>query len=376
MRIIFRTPLCDLLGIGYPIIQSGMGSVAGVALAVAVSEAGGLGIIGGAVMDVDELRAAIFDVKARTSRPFGVNLLLPHDLRPPVSSQDITDETITAVHSALNPIRQRLGLPTITSRPPAPVDNVQDKIELILKESVPIFSIGLGNPERELVERFHQRGSKVIAMVTDAEDARAVEASGVDAVVAQGAEAGGHRSHFVKPESATSKDAGTFTLVPEVADAISIPVIAAGGITDGRGLVAALALGAQGVMMGSRFVTARESIAPEFYKKAVVEADSSMTTLTDALSGRYARVLRNKYTDHYAQTGAPTLPLFWQTNAAQDIFDLARERGDADYYPLWAGQGVGNIQDYPSAEELMARIVREAHALLDTRMAQQVRLSD
>jgi nitronate monooxygenase len=375
MKIVFRTALCDLLGIEYPIIQSGMGSVAGASLAVAVSEAGGLGIIGGAVMEVDELRAAIREGKSRTDRPFGVNLLLPHDLRPPASSQDITDKTITAVQTALNPIRERLGLPTVKSRPLAPGDTVQEKIEVILGERVPVFSIGLGNPERALVETFHQDGSKVIAMVTDAEDARAIEASGVDAVVAQGAEAGGHRSHFVKPESPASKDTGTLTLVPEIANAVSIPVIAAGGITDGRGVVAALALGAQGVMMGSRFVTCRESIAPQFYKEAVVDADGSGTILTDALSGRYARVLRNKYTDQYAQTGAPTLPLFWQTSAAQDIFDLARERGDSDYYPLWAGQGVGNIQDYPSAQELMARIVREAQAALDT-LAQQISFKD
>lgn len=375
MRNIFRTPLCDLLGMEYPIIQSGMGSVAGAALTAAVSNAGGLGIIGGAVMGVDELRAVIHEVKAATNRPFGVNLLLPHDLCPPVPAQDISLETIRDVQCALNLIRARLGLPEITSRPLAPADTVQEKIALILEENVPVFSIGLGNPGPELVETFHRRGIKVIAMVTNADDAGAVEASGVDAVVAQGAEAGGHRSHFEKPESPLSKDTGTITLIPEVVKAVKIPVIAAGGITDGGGLVAAIVLGAQGVMIGSRFITTQESIAPQLYKKAVVDAASDGTTVTDALSGRYARVLKNKYTEHYAETGAPTLPLFWQTSAAQDIFDKARESGEADYYPLWAGQGVGSVRDYPTAEELVRRIIGEAHDLVGNQMARRIKLS-
>jgi nitronate monooxygenase len=375
MNIIFRTRLCDLLNIEYPIIQSGMGSVAGSALTAAVSNAGGLGVIGGAVMNVDELRVAIREVKGGTNKSFGVNLLLPHDLRPPVAEQDISDETVAAVQSALNPIRERLGLPQVTSRPSAPADTVEEKIALILEENVPVFSIGLGNPGPELVETFHRRGSKVIAMVTSAEDARAVEESGVDAVVAQGAEAGGHRSHFEKPERSISKDTGTMTLIPEVVRAVKIPVIAAGGITDGCGLVAAIVLGARGVMIGSRFITTQESIAPQLYKKAIVDAAGDGTTVTDALSGRYARVLKNKYTEHYAETGAPTLPLFWQTSAAQDIFDKARESGEADYYPLWAGQGVGSIQDYPTAKEFIRRIIGEAHDLVATQMARRVNVS-
>jgi nitronate monooxygenase len=375
VSIIFRTQLCDLLEIEYPVIQSGMGSVAGAALTAAVSNAGGLGIIGGAVMNNDELSVAIREVKAATSRPFGVNLLLPQDLRPPVSVEDIAAETVRQVQTALNSIRERLGLPEVTSHPAAPADTVQEKIVLILEEHVPVFSIGLGNPEPGLVEAFHRQGTKVIAMVTSADDARAVEASGVDAVVAQGAEAGGHRSHFRKPERAVTKDTGTITLVPEVVKAVKIPVIAAGGITSGAGLVAAIALGAQGVMMGSGFITTQESIAPQLYKKAVVDASSDGTTVTDALSGRYARVLRNKYTEQYAETGAPTLPLFWQTSAAQDIFDRARDNGDAGYYPLWAGQSVGAVGDYPTAAELMRRIVSEAHDMVDSGMARKIRLT-
>ncbi len=375
MRAVFRTPLCDLLSVEYPIIQSGMGSVAGSALSAAVSNAGGLGIIGAAVMNTDELRTAIREVKAATSRPFGVNLLLPRDLRPPVPLRDIVGETVCQVQGALNPIRERLGLPHVTSPPSAPADTIQDKIALILEENVPVFSIGLGNPEPQLVEKFHRQGAKIIAMVTNVDDATAVEASGVDAVVAQGAEAGGHRSHFQKPERPLSEDTGTIALIPEIVKAVKIPVIAAGGITNGAGLVAAIALGAQGVMMGSRFISAKESIAPQLYKKAVVGAGGKGTIVTDALSGRYARVLRNKYTELYEKSGAPTLPLFWQTSAAQDIFDKASQTGDADYYPLWAGQGIGSVHDYPTAEALIRSIIIEAHHLIEIGMAHRVKLT-
>jgi nitronate monooxygenase len=263
----------------------------------------------------------------------------------------------------------------VTSAPTAPADVIEEKIAIILEENVPVFSIGLGNPEPQLVEKFHRQGARILAMVTNVDDARAVEAAGVDAVVAQGAEAGGHRSHFQKPERSVARDTGTITLVPEVVKAVRIPVIAAGGIINGAGVVAAIALGAQGVMIGSRFISAQESIAPHLYKKAVVDADGNATIVTDVFSGRYARVITNQYTELYEKSGAPTLPLSWQTSAAQDIFDKAGESGDAEYYPLWAGQGIGGVRDYPTAEELIRSIMTEAHDLLERGLAQRVKLT-
>jgi nitronate monooxygenase len=215
---------------------------------------------------------------------------------------------------------------------------------------------------------------KVIAMVTTVEDARLVEATGLDAVVAQGAEAGGHRSHFTKPAAGEIGTVGTVALVPEVVDAVRLPVIAAGGLADGRGLVSALALGASGMLMGTRFVATRESLAPEPHKKALLERSANATTLTDVLSGRFARALRNVFTDTYGRTGAPVLPFPWQYVNASDIYRAATVQGNADYLPLWGGQSMGMIHDLPGAAEVIEAIIREARALLLEGFSQTVKL--
>ena len=375
-RPVFHTKLCHLLDIDYPILQSGMAGVAGPDLAAEVSNAGGLGILAAVRLTADQLRTGIRQIRAKTTRPFGVNLLLPRDLRPPVPVADISAQTVAAVQAALNPMRVALGLPPTIARPAPPSDLIADTFQVILDERVPVFSIGLGNPGPEMVADCHRRGIKVIAMVTTVEDARAVEATGVDAVVAQGSEAGGHRSHFEKPASAELGTIGTAALVPAVVEAVRIPVIAAGGLADGRGLVMALALGASGVLMGTRFVATRESMAHEAYKKALLERSGDTTTLTDAFTGRFARVLRNAFTEGYARSGAPTLPFFWQLEAARDIHQEAATQGNPDYFPLWAGQSVGLLHDLPSAAEVIERTVQEARVLLLEGLPQAVQLHE
>lgn len=189
----FRTSLCDLLGVEYPIVQSGMGGVAGPALAAAVSRAGGLGILGCAHLPPDEVRRRIREVKALTDRPFGVNLLLHTDMWPPAEMSRVPETVVRAVQTALNAFRARLGLPASFARPAGLPDIVPAAIEVILEEKVPVFSIGLGKPPADLVARFHKNGSRVIAMVATAQDAQEVAETGVDALVVQGHEAGGHR---------------------------------------------------------------------------------------------------------------------------------------------------------------------------------------
>jgi len=374
-RPVLRTRLCDLLGIEYPIIQSGMGGIAGPDLAAEVSRAGGLGIVAAVRLTADQVRQAIREIRQKTDRPFGVNLLIPPDMRPPVPAERISDETVQAVQAALNPIRKDLGLPALSSRPSPPPDLIPEAFQVILDERVPVFSVGLGNPGREMVTECHRRGIKVIAMVATVEDARAVEAAGLDAVVVQGGEAGGHRSTFEKPPSPEIGAVGAIALIPEVVDAVRIPVIAAGGIADGRGLVAALALGAGGILMGTRFIAARESMALEMYKKALLEKSANATTLTDVFSGRYARGLRNEFSGRYSKSGAPVLPFLWQASAAKDIYDRAAAEGNPDYFPMWAGQSVGLIHNLPGAAEIVEAVVREARQLLLERLPQSVRLA-
>src|SRR6266540_2477672 len=360
-----RTSLCDLLRIEYPILQSGMGGVAGPELVAEVSRAGGLGILAALRLTGDQLRTGIRRVRELTDRPFGVNLWLHTQIRPPVDPATLPDETVHHVQGVLNGFRTQLGIPPTTSRPAPVPDVIDEAFEVILEEQVPVWSIGLGNPGRDMVGRCHERGIKVVAMVATVDDAQAVAASGVDAVIAQGSEAGGHRSTWVKPASREAAQVGAIALIPQIVDAVDMPVIASGGIADGRGLVAALALGAVGVLLGTRFVATRESTAAEFWKKSLLERSGEATTVTDAISGLYARALRNTYTEEYAASGAPVLPALVQSGVAKDIFDAALAQQNGEYYPMWSGQGVGLIHDLPSAGEVVETIVREARAVLE-----------
>jgi nitronate monooxygenase len=357
----FRTELCDLLGIEYPILQAGMAPVAGPELTAAVSAAGGLGILAAAHTPADEVRTRIRRVRELTDKPFGVNLLLHTEVWPPVDAARFPDSVVHAVQTVLNRFRVRFNLSPTFARPVTRPNHVPEVIEVLLEEKVPVFSIGLGNPPRDMVARFHATGAKVIAMVSTIDDARTVAESGVDAVIAQGYEAGGHRSTWVKRPTPQHAAIGTIALVPQVAVAVRVPVIAAGGIATGRGVLAALALGASGVLIGTRFVATREARAPDFYKEGLRTRDSDSTVITDAYSGLYARLIRNTFITEYEESKAPVLSGYVQSSVARDVVLAAAERRDADFYPMWAGQGIGMIKDLPTAADMMAGLVREYH---------------
>lgn len=359
-----RTPLCDLLRIDYPIIQSGMGGVAGPDLVAEVSRAGGLGILAGLNVPADELRRRIHRIRELTDRPFGVNLWLHTELRPPIDPAAIPAETVGAVQATLNRFRERLGLPAKQARPARPPDLIDAQFETILEERVPVWSIGLGDPGPAMMQRCRERGVTVMAMAARLDDAKALARSGVDVIVAQGSEAGGHRSTWVKTRTAEEAGVGLVALVPQIVDAVSGPVVASGGIVDGRGLVAALVLGAQGVLLGTRFVATRESSAPEFYKRALLDRDASATVVTDSFTGLYARAIGNRYVDEYRASGAPVLPGLTQRATAQDVYDASAARGTGDYYPMWAGQSVGLIHDLPGAADVVRTIAEEAETVL------------
>jgi nitronate monooxygenase len=373
VTLTFRTALCDLLGIEYPILQSGMGGVAGPELVAEVSRAGALGILAGLNVPADELRRRIRRVRELTDRPFGVNLWLHSELRPPTDPATIPDRTLRGAQGALNRFRERLGIPTTSERPDPVPDLVDDALGVILDERVPVFSAALGTPDVGTIRRCFERGIKIVAMVATVKDARVAASAGVDVIVAQGFEAGGHRSTGAKPASADSAATGTLALVPQIVDAVSVPVVAAGGIADGRGLAGALALGAAGILLGTRFVATRESMAEEFYKKALLESEADATTITDVFSGLYARALRNTFAREYAESGAPVLPPLLQRNAAADVYAASSARQDGSYVPMWSGQSVGLIRDLPGAAEVVEAIVREARMVL-TGLATRVRL--
>lgn len=364
MASALHTPLCNLLGVEYPILQSGMGRIAGPDLVAEVSRAGGLGILAGLQVPPDDLRKAIAQVRSSTDRPFGVNLWLHEAMQPPVDPASIPTTVVDAVQGELNRFRQRLGT-TPQSGPPQPLpDLIAAQFEVLLEERVPVFSVGLGDPGAERVARCKERGIPVMAMACTLDDARALERSGVDVIVAQGSDAGGHRSTWVKRSSPQSASVGTLSLVPEIVDAVSVPVVAAGGIADGRGLVAALALGAQGVLLGTRFVATLESMAPPFFKELLVNAGGDSTRVTDVFTGLYGRAIRNRFMEEYEASRAPVLPPLLQSGAAMDIYAASATRGNPDDFPMFAGQSLGIIRDVPRASDVVHDLVRDAERVL------------
>ena len=330
----------------------------------AVSDAGGLGILAASRLTPEQLREAIHKTQSLTNRPFGVNLLLA----PPESG----NQDVATVQGFLNHFRQELGIPITStsteggnaSNITLPPSTVPDQLKIILEEEkIPILSIGLGDPTK-LVDRAHASNAKVMAMVTTVEEAVKVQEGGVDIVVTQGFEAGGHRSTF---QLSTLEDVpmiGTLALVPQIVDAISIPVIAAGGIMDGRGLVASLALGAGGVLLGTRFMVARESGTFEAYRDRMFEANETDTVITRSFTGRPARAIRNQFIKEYHKSGKE--PLAWplQALAADDIYRDAQAQGMTDYYPLLAGQGLRLLKRDQSAAEILEDIVIEAQNII------------
>lgn len=312
-------------------------------------------MLAGAMVPPERLREDIRAVKARTSKPFGVNFLLA---RPEPGNRDMA-----LVQRFLDRFREELGMPpgqTDLALPPSPL---AEQLEVLFEERVPVLSFALGDPG-DLVARVHEEDMLVMAMVTTVEEAELVTERGADIVVAQGAEAGGHRSTFELGPGGEVPLVGTLALIPQVVDAVDIPVVAAGGIADGRGLLAALALGASGAQVGTRFLSARESGVFPAYRKHLLEAAQTDSVVTRAFTGRPARGMRNHFLEEYLKEGPEPLAFPLQMLATRDIYEEARARDEGDHFLLLAGQGLGMLKDGQGAAEIVAEIVSGAEATL------------
>jgi len=377
--MIEENSLCKLLDIKYPIIQAGMGGGHTTPeLVSAVSNAGGLGVLGAVRMNPEQLLTAIRKIKEKTKKPFGVNIWIG----PSIINNKNQDER--SVQQFLNEkIRKPLDIPlkpeTSDERqePNKNQNNIQnstfeskynEQIKIILEEEVPVASFVMGDPVKYL-DKIHAKGIKVISMVTNVQDAVALAKNGSDIIMAQGAEAGGHRSVFSNNEN--DKDIpliGTMSLVPHVVDSLrkeikdkSIPpVVAAGGISDGRGLVAALALGAEGVAIGTRFLACKESGTFEGYKAQLLSANENNTIVTKVFTGLYARVLRNRFLEEYTKSGSEPLKWPLQSVVTEDIYSNAQSKNNPEFYPLYSGQGLKKIKSDQSVEEIIKEIIKEA----------------
>ena len=300
-----KTPLCDLLGIEKPVFQGGMAWIADASLASAVSEAGGLGIIAAMNADADWLRDQIHELRTKTDKPFGVNVML------------------------MSPFADEVA-------------------QVVIDEQVPVVVTGAGNPTKYM-KAWNEAGIKVIPVVASVALARLVARRGATAVVAEGTESGGHIG-----------ETSTMALVPQVVDAVHVPVIAAGGIADGRGLAAALALGACGVQVGTCLLTSTECPIHENYKAALLKARDSDTIVTGRIGGTPVRVLKNRMSREYVRqekAGADKMALerFTLGSLRKAVFD-----GDTENGSLMAGQAAGLLHEVRPVEEIFAAMVSEA----------------
>jgi nitronate monooxygenase len=349
-----RTKLLQRLGIEHPIIQAPMaGGATTVDLVASVSESGALGFLGCAYSAPDQIRETGASVRARTARPFGINLFAP--LPPPELPADMSD-ALSAVAEAFS----ELGLAP-PSAPAAAGTAFADQLEAALDTGASVFSFTFGLLPSEAVDEIKRRGLFLAGTATTVDEAVALEAAGVDAVVAQGSEAGAHRGSFAASFEASM--VGTMALVPQVVDAVSVPVIASGGIMDGRGVAAAIALGAQAAQLGTAFLTCPEAGIPAAHKRAVLAASEHETRITRAFSGRPARGIVNRLMEELDRNPAAILPYPLQNALTRPLRTAAGEQGRAEYMSLWAGQGVRMSRELPAAE-LVRQIGREAERAL------------
>jgi nitronate monooxygenase len=334
-----ETRISELLGIRFPLIQAPMARISTPEVAAAVSEAGGLGSVAGAALGADALRQAIAEVRTRTERPFAVNLFAPLD--PPAAAG------VDQMAAFLAPWRERLGLPPEPA-PRGAAPEFGDQFEVVLEMRPAAFSFTFGIPPGEALDPAREAGIALLGTATTAGEAVALERAGVDAVVAQGAEAGGHRGTFAADFHAAL--VGTMALVPLVCDRVSCPVVAAGGIMDGRGIAAALALGADAAQLGTAFIGVAESGAPPEYVESLRALDETATTVTPAFTGRHARAVRTPFVDELERAGIPVPPYPIQQGLMFELFAAGLERGDLDAVLRLAGQGAQSIRALPAGE--------------------------
>ncbi|HEY4137939.1 MAG TPA: nitronate monooxygenase [Casimicrobiaceae bacterium] len=361
-----QTSFTRALGLRLPIVQAPMAGANATppALVAAVSNEGALGFVGAAYMSPDEIRTTCRAIQSATDRPFGVNIFVPSPV-PPIPNAESTARRLVAGFHA------ELGIPAPCA-PGAPTLDFDEQFDVVLASGVRVFSSTFGALAADRVAAMKARGIFVIGTATTVAEAVELERTGVDAVVAQGSEAGGHRGTFAAP--AEESMIGTVALVPLIVGAVRVPVLASGGIMNGRGIVAALALGAAAVQMGTAFLTCDECGVTPAYKEAVVSANPGKSRLTRAFSGRSARGMENRFMREVEAAGADAiLPFPYQNDLTRAMRSAASKQGRIEYLSLWMGQGAPLARRQTAAELLqhLAREMDESLAALDRAKAEQ-----
>jgi nitronate monooxygenase len=343
--------LCDLFGIDHPIIQAPMTGTCTPALAGAVANAGGLGSLGCALKSLDTIREQVGEIRQRTNRAFNLNFFVTS---PPETAPDVLER----VRERVRPWYDELGLGAPPSELPAVGPGFDaGHLEMVLDLKPRVVSFHFGVPEQPVIDALKAAGITLLCTATTVAEARALEEAGMDAIIAQGWEAGGHRGSFAP--SAPQDGVGTMALVPQIADAVSVPVIAAGGIGDGRGIAAAFALGAAGVQMGTAFLSCPEAaMAPARLQRLWRTTDRD-TMVTDAVSGRAARTARSRFTEEMERIREPRAGFIQMYALSRPILEAADD--DAASFYL-CGQAAA-LSKGVGAAELVETLVSEAEAV-------------
>jgi nitronate monooxygenase len=333
--------LHDVLGTDLPLIQAPMAGSQLSEMTIAVSNAGALGSLPCAMLSIDALRTQLQQVRAGTSRPFNVNFFC-HAPPPP------SDQQLHVWQTLLAPYYQEFGIEVAPSAAASRAPFSIEAAEVLAEFKPAVVSFHFGLPAAELLQRVRGWGAKVLSTATTVAEARWLEARGVDAVIAQGLEAGGHRGMFLSTDIATQ--VGTFALLPQIARSVRVPVIAAGGIADARGVAAALALGAAGVQVGTAFLLCDEATTSKAYRDALVSDAATHTALTNLFSGRPARGIVNRLMTELGPMNhlAPPFPL--ATGALMPLRQHAERAGSGDFSPLWSGQNRNGCAAVPAAK--------------------------
>lgn len=354
--ISLNTDICRLLRIEYPIIQAGMaGGPTTAELVAEVSEAGALGTLGAAYLTPEKLREDISEIRKRTNKPFAINLFAP------VPKDDFS--RIDEVKQVLEPIYKELAIEG-QSAGYRSSDHGEELFRSCLEMNVPVISTAFGSLAPEHMASAKAQGIKIITMATTVREAMEAQGKGADAIVAQGGEAGGHRGSFSFDRHPMGAQVGLMALLPQVADAVDVPVIAAGGIADGRGLVASLALGAQAVQVGTRFVGAKESGAHKAYKQAIFDSDEESTVVTKSFSGRPARGIKNRFIEVFDSSGTKPLPFPSHNTVTKEIRGAAAKAGNPEFMSLWAGQATRNLTQEEGAAEIVSSMMDQAREMI------------
>src|SRR3984893_7864425 len=344
--------LTTKLGIKYPIIQGPLGGLSSQRLTAAVSNFGGLGSFGAHSLPPDAIKDVIAEIRSFTSKPFAMNLWVPiEDQGSRTADEDEFNRSLAPLVAHL----AALGVPRPTYKRYSP-KRFEDQARVLLDANVPAFSFIFGIPAREILQECREKGIVTIGTATTPDEAAALQEAGVNAIAASGFEGGGHRGSFLRP--AEDSLTGSLSLIPQVVDIVDAPVIAAGGIGDARGVIAALALGAEAVQMGTVFLACEESGASRLHRETLRQRNAGHTALTKGFTGRLARAIHNRVMDDLNRNGTEILPYPLQRGLVRKLSIAAEAAGRSDLLPLWAGQSA-NLSPCTDLSAFLNSLVQE-----------------